>query len=81
MLTLCVVELFLGLFDEAVISVLHCMAIDMELHDGRPRYGPPTFHEKMNVILGSEVYKKYAPQAKVYKQEEPVRERPPHTHP
>lgn len=51
-ITFLVIEIFLGLFDEAVVSTLHCMACDMELNDGRPKYGPPSFHEKMNEILG-----------------------------
>ena len=50
--TFLVIEIFLGLFDEAVVSTLHCMACDMELNDGRPKFGPPSFHEKMNEILG-----------------------------
>jgi len=52
-ITFLVIEIFLGLFDEAVVSTLHCMAFDMELNDGRPKYGPPSFHEKMNEILGN----------------------------
>jgi hypothetical protein len=29
LLTLLIADIFLGLFDEAVISTLHCMALDM----------------------------------------------------
>jgi len=44
--------IFLGLFDEAVLSTITCMAIDMDLNNGSPAYGPPTFHEKMSIIYG-----------------------------
>ena len=27
------------------------MACDMELNDGRPKYGPPSYHEKMSEII------------------------------
>ena len=53
-ITFLVIEIFLGLFDEAVVSTLHCMAFDIELsNDERPKYGPPSFHEKMNEVLGN----------------------------
>ena len=29
-------KMILGLFDEAIMAMLHCVAIDMELHDGIP---------------------------------------------
>lgn len=53
LITFLIIEVFLGLFDEAIISTLHCMACDMELNGGRPKYGPPSFHEKMNEVLGN----------------------------
>jgi hypothetical protein len=34
----------LSLFDEAVVALLTCHAIDSDLH-GTPKYGPPTFHD------------------------------------
>lgn len=52
-ITRIIIEVFLGLFDEAIVSTLHCMAMDMELNGGRPKYGPPSFHEKMNEVLGN----------------------------
>lgn len=54
LLTLVIIEVFLGLFDEAVVSTLHCMALDMELNGGKPAYGPPSFHEKINEAMKSE---------------------------
>ena len=36
--------IFLGLFDEATIATLHSLAIDMDLNEGKPKHGPPTFH-------------------------------------
>lgn len=37
-------SIFLGLFDEAVIALLHCVCADTDLN-GSPIYGPPTFHD------------------------------------
>jgi len=39
-------SLFLGLFDEAVIALLHCLCVDTDLN-GSPMYGPPTFHDSL----------------------------------
>lgn len=39
--------IFLGLFDTAVMSLMTCLAIDMDLHDGEPAFGPPTFHDSI----------------------------------
>ena len=36
-------KVILGLFDEAVMAILHCVAIDMELNNGIPVHGSPTF--------------------------------------
>jgi len=40
----------MGLFDDAIRAVLMCFAIDMDLNNGSPKYGPPTFHEKLEAI-------------------------------
>jgi len=37
-------SIFLGLFDESVIAMMTCLAIDIDLN-GEPKYGPPTFHD------------------------------------
>ena len=37
-------SIFLGMFDTSVMAILTCLAVDMDLHDGDPMYGPPTFH-------------------------------------
>jgi len=37
-------SVFLGLFDEAVLAMMNCLAIDTDLN-GHPKYGPPTFHD------------------------------------
>jgi len=47
-------QIFLGLFDEATISTLHCLCIDLDLNDKQPKFGPPTFHEKLSKIYGEE---------------------------
>ena len=42
--------IFLGLFDTAVLTLMTCLAIDMDLNNGEPKFGPPTFHDNMNKI-------------------------------
>lgn len=27
-----------------------CLAVDMDLHDGKPEYGPVSFHEAMHTV-------------------------------
>lgn len=46
-------HIFLCLFDEATIATLHCLAIDMDLNEGKPQYGPPTFHDKIERVYGN----------------------------
>lgn len=48
--TFVISHMFLCLFDEATMATLHCLAIDMDLHDGKPKYGPPSFHAKIERI-------------------------------
>jgi hypothetical protein len=43
-------SVFLGLFDTAVLTLMTCLAIDMDLHNGTPKYGPETFHENMKKV-------------------------------
>jgi len=42
-----VASIFLGLLDTAVLSLLTCVAIDMDRNDGvlNGESGPPTFHD------------------------------------
>jgi len=42
-------SIFLGLFDEAVMALMTCLAIDSDLN-GEPKYGPPTFHEALDTV-------------------------------
>jgi len=44
--------IFLGLFDETVIALVTCVAVDSDLNDGEPQYGPPTFHDHLDKIGG-----------------------------
>jgi hypothetical protein len=37
-------SIFLGLFDEAVLALMTCLCVDIDLH-GHPKFGPPTFHD------------------------------------
>jgi len=39
--------IFLGLFDEAVLATIHCYAVDADLNDGTPAFGPVSYHEKL----------------------------------
>ena len=49
--TFIVAELFIGFFKEAVRATLMCLAVDIELN-GEPKFGSPSFQEKMNEIEG-----------------------------
>ena len=39
--------LFLGNFGEAVMATLVCFGIDVDLHDGEPKFGPKSYHDKL----------------------------------
>jgi len=52
--------LILGLFDEAIMATLHCLALDMDVNGGNPKWGPPSFHEKMDAILAGDGAEKVA---------------------
>lgn len=45
-------SIFLSLFDTVVHALLVALAIDMDMHDGEPAFGPPTFHEKTQKFKG-----------------------------
>lgn len=49
----------LGLFDDAIRATLMCFAIDMDLNNGSPQYGPPTFHEKLEEIMDEKFAKNF----------------------
>tara|TARA_B110000285_G_C14972827_1_gene537455 strand:- start:159 stop:1022 length:864 start_codon:yes stop_codon:yes gene_type:complete len=49
----------LGLFDDAIRATLMCFAVDMDLNNGSPRFGPPTFHEKMEAIMDKKFVKNF----------------------
>lgn len=38
-------NIFLGLFDEAVLAMLVCLCVDKEINGGEAQHGPPTFHD------------------------------------
>lgn len=48
--TYCTASVFLGLFDTAVLAMMTCLGVDMDLHNGTPKYGPPTFHDSVKKI-------------------------------
>lgn len=45
-----IASLFLGIFENAVLALMTCLCVDMDLHDGVPKYGPATFHDKMEKV-------------------------------
>jgi hypothetical protein len=49
-MTFMTASIFLGLFDTAVMALMTCLAIDMDMNDGHPMYGPPTFHDSVGKI-------------------------------
>ena len=44
-LLVCVTNL--GVYNNAITDTLLCLAVDMDLNDEKPYFGPPKFHEKM----------------------------------
>lgn len=46
-------SLFLGIFETAVMALMTCLAVDSDLHDEQPAFGPKTFHDKTNKIKKS----------------------------
>lgn len=45
-------NVILGLFDEIVLALMTCLAIDSDLN-GNPNFGPPTFHDAvLNIYQG-----------------------------
>jgi hypothetical protein len=36
------------------MSTLICFAVDSDLHDGQPKYGPKSYHDKLAAIYGFE---------------------------
>lgn len=49
-------SIFLGLFDTAVMALMTCLAIDMDMNDGTPKFGPPTFHDRTGKIETKEFH-------------------------
>ena len=49
-ITFMTASIFLGLFDTAVMALMTCLAIDMDMNDGTPKFGPETFHDGVNKI-------------------------------
>ena len=47
-------RVFLGLFDEAIMSTLQCVAIDMDLNNGVPKFGSASFQKSIKEILDSD---------------------------
>jgi len=47
-------SIFLGLFDTAVMALMTSLAVDLDVHDGEPKFGPPTFHEGVNKVKGDQ---------------------------
>jgi hypothetical protein len=48
-ITFIAATVFLGLFNNAVLALMTCLALDMDMN-GEPKYGPPTFHDKIGEI-------------------------------
>ena len=44
-------KVFLGLFDEAIMSTLQCVAIDMDINNGVPKFGSASFQKSIIEIL------------------------------
>ena len=53
-LSIFVASVCLGLFDDAVVVILQCYAVDADLHYGKPKFGPTSYHEKLKAIYGDD---------------------------
>jgi hypothetical protein len=47
LITYVAASVFLGLFSNTVLSLMTCLAIDVDLN-GEPKFGPPTFHDSLD---------------------------------
>lgn len=45
LVTFAAANIFLSLFDEAVLAMLVCLCVDKEINGGEAKHGPPTFHD------------------------------------
>jgi len=61
-------HIFLCMFDEATMATLQCLAIDMDLNEGKPQYGSPSFHEKLEKVYGKSEEVKLARGYRAYDQ-------------
>lgn len=52
-ITFIAASVFLGLFSNAVLALMTCLCIDMDLN-GTPKYGPKTFHDSLDKIKPEE---------------------------
>lgn len=55
----------MGLFDDAIRAILMCFSVDMDLNNGSPKFGPPTFHEKLEAIRDEKFAKNFDNTVKV----------------
>lgn len=51
-ITFLTASIFISMFDTAVLSLLTCLAIDID-NNSTPKYGPPTFHSKKEKFEGA----------------------------
>jgi len=51
LVTFMAATIFLSTFDDATNATIHCLAFDMELNDGIPQFGPPSFHARIADIF------------------------------
>lgn len=54
-----VCQITLGLFNDAIRATLMSLAVDMDLNNGTPKFGPPTFHEKLSEIFDDSFAKNF----------------------
>jgi len=47
LLTYMISSLFLGIFENAVLALMTCLAVDMDLNGDEAKWGPRTFHDKV----------------------------------
>ena len=45
-----IASLFLNIFMSVTRTLMMCLAVDMDLNDGRPEFGPVSFHEAIHTV-------------------------------
>jgi hypothetical protein len=45
-----IASLFLSIFSTVALTLMMCLAVDMDLNNGKPEFGPVSFHAAMHTV-------------------------------